>query len=78
MRVQAVIFGLKLAREVHLGAGNVAVDVHTPRKDDHPSHIEAGGIICHAPDNLAALDTDLPHLAVNAIGRVMDPAVDDA
>lgn len=77
MHVVPVVFGLEFAREIHLGAGNVAVDVDAARHDHQTAGVEAPRLWRHIGDDLAARDADVADFAIHTIRRIVDPAIHD-
>ena len=64
--------GEQLARGVDLRAGDVGVDVDAARHDDHAARVDAAGVGPDVGDDLAAVEAQVAHLAVDAVGRVVD------
>ena len=59
-------------------AGHVAVDVHAARHHDHAAGVERRGAGRHVRYDPAVVDADVPHLAVDPVGGIVDRAPDDA
>ena len=72
-----MLLGQQPAGVVAARAGDVRVDVHAAGHHDHAARVErrrAGG---QSLDDPAVLDADVPHLAVDAVGRIVDGAAHD-
>jgi hypothetical protein len=77
MDIQAVILGLELAGEIDLGPRDMAMDVDSTGHDDHAGGIDTFCLRGDGGDYPAVLDTEIPYLTVDVIGRIVDPAIDD-
>ena len=77
----AFFLGPHLAGDVHLRPGDVAVHVDAARHHDQAAGIDLArgpnGRIGRRGDDLAAGDPQIAHLAVDAVGRVVDGAAGD-
>ena len=70
-----MIFGLKFSRQIGLGAGNVTVYIDTARHHHHAVSVYLRRIRWYAFDYFSILDTNIPNLAVNVVGGIMDFSV---
>jgi hypothetical protein len=77
MDVEAMVFRLQLAGQVDFGTGDVAVNIHPAGHDHHPGGVDPPGLWGYARDDLAILDADIAHFAINAVDRVVNSAIDD-
>jgi hypothetical protein len=77
MHVSAMILGLQLTRQIYLGTRDVTVDVHATGHYNHALGVDHGGAVGRRIDDLGVFDTNVPHLAVYAVNRIVDAPVDD-
>jgi hypothetical protein len=73
-----VLLRAELAGRVDRRAGDVRVDVHPARHDDHAACVDARGVRGQLLDDLAAVQADVAHLAVDPVGGIVDTALSDA
>ena len=78
LHVVLVGLGLHLAGEVDLRAGDVAVDVDAARHHHHAGRVDALRVGWHVGHDLPVADAHILHRAVDAVGGVVYPTVDDA
>ncbi len=73
-----MLLGREAARGVDLRPGDVRVDVDAARHDDPAAGVDLRRVIGDVVDDLAVAQADVAHLAVDAVGRVVDAAAGDA
>ena len=78
MHVVPVVLRFQLAREVHLRAGDVAVDVDSTRHDHESPRVDPSRLGRHVAHDPAVGDAYVADLAVDAVGRIVNAAVRDA
>src|SRR4029078_5319774 len=72
-----MLVGNQAARMVAARAGEVRVDVHPAGHDHHAPRIERRYAGRQALDDTTPLDADVPDLAIDSVGGVVDCAASD-
>ena len=67
-----------LARQIDLGTGDVTMDVDAAGHDHHARGVDAPGLGADLRNDLAVAYADILDLAVDAVRRIVDAAIDDA
>ena len=70
--------GARRAGRVDRRPRDVGVDVDAARHDDHAAGVDLRRVLGDVVDDLAVAQADVAHLAVDAVGRVVDAAAGDA
>ena len=74
-----VVLGCHGPGQVQRPASRMRVPIHPAGKDDHPRRIDGARSRLPARlDHAARVDPDIPHLAVDAVGRVVDFSTGDS